>query len=142
MYGLDLKPAVAQGVFNSIDVNGNGVIQIHEFMDNLMGRWSAEANSIQAIGAREEELLRKIAEENATLKLKQTTPMESIRMELKFEEAKRLHGQQARKKRVRVPIWKRSLPHAKIGALPESGSQVEPRQGHVVVAVTCNQSAA
>ena len=45
-YGLHLKESVSREMYNRMDSSGDGHIQITEFVDNVMGRWPADTNSI------------------------------------------------------------------------------------------------
>lgn len=108
MYGLHLRKEVSKELFDSIDINLNGTIQIFEFADNLMGRWGSDSNSLQGIGAHEEALLSEVAAEQAVRRRSQRSAMDQIRETLKEEKAKRL-AKSRRKKPARIPIWKRGL---------------------------------
>ena len=44
MYGVPLNKARAKELFDRMDASGDGYIQIKEFIDQVMGRWTAEAN--------------------------------------------------------------------------------------------------
>ena len=45
-YDLILDDAVSSELFDRMDTSGDGYIQIREFIDNVMGRWPADTNSI------------------------------------------------------------------------------------------------
>merc|ERR1719261_684677 len=45
-YDLMLDEAVNRELFARMDKSGDGHIQIPEFIDHVMGRWSSEANTI------------------------------------------------------------------------------------------------
>ena len=44
MYGVPLNASRAQELFNRMDASGDGYIQITEFIDQVMGRWTPAAN--------------------------------------------------------------------------------------------------
>ena len=45
-YDVIVTDAVSREVFDRMDKNGDGHIQITEFVNHVMGRWSAETNTI------------------------------------------------------------------------------------------------
>ena len=46
-YDLLLEERVYREIFERMDKSGDGHIQITEFIDNVMGRWSSDANAFQ-----------------------------------------------------------------------------------------------
>ncbi|KAJ1454567.1 hypothetical protein M885DRAFT_617899 [Pelagophyceae sp. CCMP2097] len=44
-YGIKLMPDLCRQLHQQMDTGGDGLIQIHEFIDKVMGRWSSEANT-------------------------------------------------------------------------------------------------
>ena len=125
MYGLNFEPKLQVEMFHSIDKNDSGGIQIFEFIDHLMGRWSSDFNSMQELGRHEEEALMKLAREIAAVKLRRKAVADSkVLEELKeIEEIKR----RSKKKPSRVPIWKRSQRPATAGAsLRRNGGTLKP----------------
>lgn len=115
MYGLNFREEVARGVFDSIDVNRNESIQIHEFIDNFMGRWTAENNSIQAIGASEEANLMVVAAGEAKRRVRQAETLRRLRDEQQAEaqaQRERL-ARKFRNKPKHIPIWRRTTASAR-----------------------------
>mmetsp|Transcript_29372 Transcript_29372/g.94748 ORF Transcript_29372/g.94748 Transcript_29372/m.94748 type:complete len:490 (+) Transcript_29372:633-2102(+) len=45
-YGIPLKPHLIEHLHTQMDKTGDGYIQIHEFIDHVMGRWSTTANTV------------------------------------------------------------------------------------------------
>ena len=101
LYGLSVSEKVQVAMFNSIDVNESGNIQIFEFIDNLMGRWDANCHTLPGVGAEEEKLIQAFAEEVATAKLDQTRRAKILRQAEKAERDKK----RAAKKIRETPIW-------------------------------------
>lgn len=116
MYGLHFEEDINRALFNSIDVNQNGSIQIFEFIDNLMGRWTAENNSIQAIGAHEEADLMIVAKGEAKRRIRQAESLRRLRDEQQIAaEAQRERVTRKNRKPKRIPIWRRTTASARIG---------------------------
>lgn len=116
MYGLNFKPSIQKPLFDSIDGNYSDHIQIFEFIDNLMGRWSADYNSMQELGRHEEEALMKLSKEIALNKLKREAFLNAKKQ--KDEDDKLEMQRRNKKKPGRVPIWKRSQRPATASAGP------------------------
>lgn len=105
MYGIDVSKDLALKMFQKIDNNGSGNIQIFEFIDNLMGRWSADYNSIQAIGVEEERALLRLSKEIAEKKLKKAAFLERQK-DAEVQENQKLLAKVRTKQVVkRSPIW-------------------------------------
>ena len=46
-YGIPLKPDLMEKMHAEMDVTGDGYVHIQAFIDHIMGRWSATANTVQ-----------------------------------------------------------------------------------------------
>lgn len=91
-----------------------------------MGRWTAESNSLQAIGAKEEEALMELAEAEARKRIMMAETKSAQQLLKRQEDDERMQRKKLTRRMARVPIWKRSLPRNKGNENSMSRTMTDP----------------